>query len=71
MCKMKEVRDGGAAQALLNEAVDWGADSICVGTRGLHGFRHLIYGSVASAVAARALCSVEVVRAPGRAGGAA
>lgn len=60
------VRDGDAADVLIREAERWGADSIFVGTRGLHGFQHLLHGSVASTVAAHAQCSVEVVRpAPG------
>lgn len=55
-------RGGDPAHVLIREAEEWGADSIFVGTRGLHGFQHLLHGSVASAVAARAQCSVEVVR---------
>jgi nucleotide-binding universal stress UspA family protein len=56
-------RDGDPAHALLREAEEWDADSIFVGTRGLHGLQHLLHGSVAAAVAARAPCSVEVARA--------
>ena len=55
-------RDGNPSHVLIKEAEQWDADSIFVGTRGLHGFQHLLHGSVASAVAARAQCSVEVVR---------
>jgi nucleotide-binding universal stress UspA family protein len=55
-------REGDPAHVLVHEAAEWGADSIFVGTRGLHGLQHLLHGSVASAVAARAQCSVEVVR---------
>jgi nucleotide-binding universal stress UspA family protein len=57
-------REGDPAHVLIHEAEEWGADCIFVGTRGLHGLRHLLHGSVASTVAARAQCSVEVVRAP-------
>jgi nucleotide-binding universal stress UspA family protein len=57
-------RDGDAAHVLMSEAEEWGADSIFVGTRDVHGFQHLLHGSVSSAVAARARCSVEVSRAP-------
>ena len=53
---------GEPAKALINEAERWPADSIFVGTRDLHGFQHFLHGSVSSAVAARAHCSVEVVR---------
>lgn len=56
-------RDGEPAHVLVQEAGEWGADSIFVGTRNLHGFQHLLQGSVSSAVAAHARCSVEVVRA--------
>ena len=54
---------GDPATVLVHEAESWGADSIFVGTRNVHGFQHLLHGSVSSAVAARAHCSVEVVRA--------
>ena len=47
---------------LLSVAENWGADSIFVGARGLGGFGLWYLGSVASAVAARAHCSVEIVR---------
>ena len=56
-------RNGEPAHALVEEAGEWDADSIFVGTRNLHGFQHLLHGSVSSAVAAHARCSVEVVRA--------
>ncbi len=56
-------RAGDPAHGLILEANEWGADAIFVGTRDLHGFQHLLHGSVSSAVAARALCSVEVSRA--------
>lgn len=56
-------RDGDPAHVLIREAKEWEADSIFVGTRNLHGFQHLLQGSVSSAVAAHARCSVEVVRA--------
>lgn len=55
--------DGDPAHVLVKEAGEWEADSIFVGTRNLHGFQHLLQGSVSSAVAAHARCSVEVVRA--------
>ena len=55
-------RAGNPSHVLVEEAESWGADSIFVGTRDLHGFKHFMTGSVSSAVAARAGCSVEVVR---------
>ena len=56
-------KDGHPATALMSEAEEWGADSIFVGTRDVHGFQHLLHGSVSSAVAEKARCSVEVSRA--------
>ncbi len=56
-------RDGDPATVIVEEAENWNADSIFVGTRNVHGFQHLLHGSVSAAVAARAHCSVEVVRA--------
>lgn len=56
-------RNAEPAHVLVKEANDWDADAIFVGTRDLHGFQHLLHGSVSSAVAAHARCSVEVVRA--------
>ncbi|MFN2511718.1 MAG: universal stress protein [Pyrinomonadaceae bacterium] len=56
-------KDGDPAHVLMREAEEWGADSIFVGTRDLHGFQHFLHGSVSSAVAAKARCSVEVSRA--------
>lgn len=48
---------------LLNEAEAWKADCIFVGARGLGKLARLRMGSVSSTIAARAHCSVEVVRA--------
>jgi nucleotide-binding universal stress UspA family protein len=56
-------KNGDAAHVLMREAEEWGADSIFAGTRDLHGFQHFLHGSVSSAVAAHARCSVEVSRA--------
>ena len=50
-------------QLLISEAESWGADCIFVGARGLGTLERLRLGSVSSAVAARAHCSVEVVHA--------
>ena len=44
------------------EAEKWGADCIFVGARGLNGLERLLLGSVSTAVASYAHCSVEVVR---------
>lgn len=47
---------------LLDIAEQWQADMICIGARGLSGIERLILGSVSTAVATRASCSVEVIR---------
>ncbi len=47
---------------IVNEAEDWKVDTIFVGTSGHGRLGRIILGSVASAVAARSRCSVEVVR---------
>jgi nucleotide-binding universal stress UspA family protein len=47
---------------LLNEAEGWNADCLFVGARGMGRVERLLTGSVSSAVAARAHCSVEVIR---------
>ncbi len=47
---------------LIAEAEAWGADCIFVGARGMGRVERFLLGSVSSTVAARAHCSVEVVR---------
>jgi nucleotide-binding universal stress UspA family protein len=56
------VREGDAKQVLLSEAREWGADCIFVGAQGLTLIERFLIGSVSAAVAARAHCSVEVIR---------
>lgn len=58
------VRRGSPSDQILEEANTWGADCIFLGAKGTRGIERLMLGSVSSAVAARALCSVEVVRPP-------
>ena len=55
-------KSGSPAHVLLREAEEWNADSIFLGTNDVHGSQHLLHGSIAATVAARAQCSVEVVR---------
>lgn len=47
---------------LIEEAESWYADSIFVGAHGTRGVSRLLLGSVSASVAARAHCSVEVIR---------
>jgi len=58
----RTVKEGRPTTVLLAEAESWRADSIFVGTRGIGAVGRLLLGSVSSALAARARCSVEVVR---------
>lgn len=53
---------GDPKHELLNHAEIWEADSIFIGARGLHHGGRLSLGTLASAVATRAHCSVEIVR---------
>ena len=47
---------------ILDEASNWGADLIVLGSHGRHGWDRLLMGSVAESVALHAHCSVEVIR---------
>lgn len=57
-----EFLEGDPKQSLVREAEAWGADAIFVGARGHSLVERLMLGSVSSAIAARAHCSVEIVR---------
>jgi nucleotide-binding universal stress UspA family protein len=56
------VREGGAANVLLEEAQD--ADLLVVGSRGLGGFRGLLLGSVGQQCAHHASCPLVIVPHP-------
>ena len=56
------ITEGDPKHVLLEEAEHWGADCLFVGARGLSRVERFLLGSVSTAVAARAPCSVEVVR---------
>lgn len=58
------VKEGDPKRVLLDEAEEWQADSIFLGARGLNRIERLLLGSVSTAMATRAHCSVEVVRLP-------
>ena len=55
------VKEEDPKRLLIAEAESWGADCIFVGARGMGRIERFLLGSVSSAVAARAHCSVEVV----------
>ena len=57
-----QVLFGEPGKVLLEEAEKWAADSVFVGARGLNILERFLLGSVSTAVASHARCSVEVVR---------
>lgn len=58
-----ELKMGDPKRELPKAAEEWGADCIFVGSAGFSNrFERFVLGSVSAAVAARAHCSVEVVR---------
>lgn len=54
--------EGRAKDAILDDAEQWGADLIVIGSHGYGVVRHFFLGSVSLAVALNAACSVEIVR---------
>lgn len=48
---------------ILNEAAQWGAEMIVLGSHGHRGIERVLLGSTSEAVAVHAACSVEVIRA--------
>ena len=56
------IKDGDPKVVLMEEARRWGADCIFVGAIGHDRMDRFLIGSVSSSIAARAHCSVEVVR---------
>lgn len=59
------VFEGDPKAILIRQAENWDADCIFLGARGLHHGERTYFGSLVSAVAARAHCSVEIVRHAG------
>jgi nucleotide-binding universal stress UspA family protein len=60
-----EIGEGQPDKVLLEIASQWGADAIFVGARGHRFMERILLGSVSSALATHAHCSVEVVRHDG------
>lgn len=56
------IQFGRAKNLIIEEAEKWGADSIYIGAKGHRWMERVMLGSVSYSVAARAACSVEVVR---------
>jgi universal stress protein A len=57
-----KVRIGDVADTILDQAAEWGADLIVVGSHGHRSIHDFLLGSVAESVARRAECSVAIVR---------
>ena len=53
---------GAPRPVILDEAEDWGADLIVLGSHGYGALKRFLLGSVSQAVVSHAKCSVEVVR---------
>lgn len=56
------VMTGDAKTVILDEAADWGADLIVLGSHGRTGLERFLLGSVSEAIAHHTACSVEIVR---------
>jgi nucleotide-binding universal stress UspA family protein len=56
------VEEADPKELLLRQAEQWSADCIFVGAKGHGAVARFLLGSVSASVAARASCSVEVVR---------
>ena len=57
-----KILTGNPRNAILDEAEEWGADLIVVGSHGYTGLKRVLIGSVSLAIASHAHCSVEIVR---------
>ena len=58
----KQIRTGDPKSVIIDEAQEWGADLIVVGSHGHTGIKRWLLGSVAQSVVSHAPCSVYVVR---------
>lgn len=56
------ILEGNPKDVIVEEAREWSADQIVVGSHGYGRIRRMVLGSVAGAVVANAPCSVLVVR---------
>jgi len=56
------VLDGNPKKRIVEDATEWGAHLVVLGSHGRRGLTRYLLGSVSEAVAMRAPCSVEVIR---------
>ena len=59
------IRKGDPRTGIVDEAEEWNADLIVLGSHGYTGLRRALLGSVSQFVVSHAQCSVQVVRARG------
>ena len=60
-----EVKESGhITEMIIEEATNWPADLIIMGSHGRKGFERFLLGSVSQAVVAHAPCSVEIIKRP-------
>ena len=57
-----KILTGNPRNSILDEAEEWGADLIVVGSHGYTGLKRVLIGSVSLAIASHAHCSVEIIR---------
>lgn len=62
VCERRPTPVGEPRALILDEAKEWGAHLIVLGSHGRHGLDRILLGSVSESVALYADCSVEVVR---------
>ena len=55
---------GNAKCTIIDDAKEWNADLVVLGSHGRRGLTRVLLGSVSEAVAMNASCSVEVIRSP-------
>jgi nucleotide-binding universal stress UspA family protein len=60
----EEIVYGKAKEVILEEAENWKADVIVMGSHGLTGFSRFLLGSVSLSVLSQAPCSVMIVKLP-------
>jgi nucleotide-binding universal stress UspA family protein len=53
---------GDARQVILDEAQEWPADLVVLGSHGRTGMKRVLLGSVSDSVSRHARCSVQIVR---------
>jgi nucleotide-binding universal stress UspA family protein len=56
------VQEADPKKLLIEEAVNWNAETIFLGARGRGRLERMLLGSVSAAIVQRAPCSVEIVR---------